>query len=74
MVTDPDLTRQGIARQILRHVSDQALAEGVERLECLSTRTAVPFYIAMGFAVRGPVDVRLAAAITFPAVQMDRML
>ena len=74
VATDPDHTRRGIARRIMEHVLDRARAEGLSGIECLSTRTAVPFYAAMGFVARGAVDVILGAGITFPAVQMDRGL
>lgn len=51
-------------------VFDAARGAGVVRMECLSTRTAVPFYTSVGFRVIGPVDVPLRAGIVFPAVQM----
>jgi GNAT superfamily N-acetyltransferase len=74
VATDPAFTRKGIARRIMDHVLAQARAEGLAAMECLSTRTAVPFYSAMGFNPRGAVDVTLGAGISFPAVQMDRVL
>lgn len=70
LATDPDAVRQGVARALMRIVFDAAKASGVQRMECLSTRTAVPFYEVMGFNVVGPVDVSLRPGIVFPAVQM----
>ena len=52
----------------------EAQADGVAILECLSTRTAVPFYAACGFETVGPVEVTLAPGIAFPVVRMLRRL
>ena len=70
LATDPEAVRQGVARAIMRAVFDAARQAGVARMECLSTRTAVPFYAAMGFSSAGSVDVPLRPGIVFPAVQM----
>jgi N-acetylglutamate synthase-like GNAT family acetyltransferase len=72
VATDPDVTRQGIGRRLMAAVFSAAQAEGVQRFECLSTRTAVPFYAAVGFRVVRPVAVPLTPALSFPAVQMVR--
>jgi hypothetical protein len=39
-------------------------------LDCLSSRTAVPFYQALGFRPIGMVEVPLAPAVVFPAMRM----
>ena len=70
MATDPDVTRQGIGRKLMREAVADASRAGVLRLECLSTRTAVPFYMALGFRVVGPTEVPLQPGIVFPAVRM----
>jgi GNAT superfamily N-acetyltransferase len=72
VATDPAAVRQGVARALMQVVFAAASAAGVTQLECLSTRTAVPFYQAVGFRVLGPVEVPLRAGIVFPAVQMIR--
>lgn len=72
LATDPAHLRRGIARAILERVLAACAAEGVSRLDCLATRTAVPFYAAMGFKAIGPVDVPLAPGIVFPAERMLR--
>lgn len=72
LATDPDALRRGVARAILWRVFARAAAAGVTGFECLSTRTAVPFYASVGFAVVGPVTVPLRAGIVFPAVRMVR--
>lgn len=72
VATDPDATRRGIGRAILRRAMAAAVGEGVSGFECLSTRTAVPFYAAMGFVTAGATGVVLAPGIIFPAVRMVR--
>lgn len=74
LVTDDRLLRRGIARGLMDRAMAQARAAGVERLDCLSTRTAVPFYASAGFTALGEVEVRLREGIGFPAVRMVRAL
>lgn len=70
VATDPDVTRQGIGRRLMHEVMADAGRAGMRRLSCLSTRTAVPFYAALGFRVMGATDVPLRPGIVFPAVRM----
>jgi N-acetylglutamate synthase-like GNAT family acetyltransferase len=70
VATDPSVTRSGIGRALMTRVIEDARASGIARLDCLSTRTAVPFYAALGFRALGPVDVALAPGVVFPAVRM----
>lgn len=72
VATDPDMTRRGIGTAILRRSLAAAVREGVAGFYCLSTRTAVPFYAAMGFRAAGEVGIPLAPGIVFPAVRMLR--
>ncbi len=72
VATDPEQTRRGIGRALMQRVFSAAAAEGVARFDCLSTRTAVPFYAAMGFRALGEVQIPLAAGVAFPAVRMQR--
>lgn len=74
VATDPDATRRGIGRGLMQAVFAAAAAEGVRWLDCLSTRTAVPFYAAVGFGVVGPVDVPITPGLAFPAVRMLRQM
>ncbi|MCU0911240.1 MAG: GNAT family N-acetyltransferase [Rhodobacteraceae bacterium] len=74
LATDPGALRKGIARRIVGSVLDAARDAGLVRIGCLSSRTAVPFYEAMGFRAAGSAEVTLAAGIVFPAVRMFRML
>ena len=74
VATHPDHLRRGLAQAILTRVLAEALAAGVERMICQSTHTAVPFYKAMGFQIRGEILIALRPGITFPAVEMTRAL
>jgi GNAT superfamily N-acetyltransferase len=70
VATDPAAVRQGVGRAVMAAVFAAAKAAGVTAMDCLSTRTAVPFYKSIGFQVIGPIEVPLRAGIVFPAVQM----
>ena len=74
VVTDFRHQRRGVARALLEWVVEDAQREGIRVLNCQSTRTAVPFYQALGFMTLGPIEVPLAAGISFPAIQMQRKL
>ena len=72
VVTDHRRTREGIGRVLMEHLFTVAIDDGARRLHCLSTRTAVPFYSALGFEAVRPVDVELRPGIDFPSVLMHR--
>ncbi|MEM8629637.1 MAG: GNAT family N-acetyltransferase [Pseudomonadota bacterium] len=74
LVTDDRATRRGVARSIMEQVFSDARKTGVRTLDCKATRTAVPFYQAMGFTTLGPIEVGLRPGISFPAIQMQRAL
>jgi GNAT superfamily N-acetyltransferase len=70
VATDPDFARRGIGRALMGRVMRDARDAGMEWLDCLSTRTAVPFYASQGFRPLHMVEVPLAPGIVFPAVRM----
>ncbi len=70
VATDPEVARQGIGRALMTAVMQDAAAAGMQWLDCLSTRTAVPFYAALGFRVLYPTEVPFGPGIAFPAVRM----
>jgi GNAT superfamily N-acetyltransferase len=70
VVTDDRRTRRGIGSAIMAQVIADARVDGFEWLDCLATRTAVPFYAALGFSTVQPVDVPLRPGIIFPAIRM----
>ena len=74
LVTDDRRVRQGIGARLMTHILARAQGAGASLMTCQATRTAVPFYKAMGFVVLGPVEVALRPGISFPAVAMQRPL
>ncbi|WP_299553472.1 GNAT family N-acetyltransferase [uncultured Tateyamaria sp.] len=70
VVTDDRALRRGVGRRLMNHSFDMSRATGVIRMECWATRTAVPFYKAVGFDEVGPIDVQLTGGISFPSVRM----
>ena len=74
VVSHPDHLRQGHARRVMERVFRQARDHGMTALECLSTRTAVPFYASLGFRTEAEVEVTLAYGMTFPSIRMTRAL
>ncbi len=74
VATHKQWTRRGIGAGVMARTIEQARASGMRVLDCLSTRTAVPFYAALGFEATGPVEVSLRPGIVFPAVRMIRHL
>ncbi|WP_415919949.1 GNAT family N-acetyltransferase [Tateyamaria sp. SN6-1] len=72
--TDDRAVRRGVGRMLLQHCFDVARASGVTRMECWATRTAEPFYRAVGFDTVGPMDVTLEGGIVFPSLRMLRDL
>lgn len=74
VAVDPERVRQGVGSAVMSEVIVDALRHGIRWLDCLSTRTAIPFYDALGFRVLHEVDVPLAPGIVFPAVRMMRQI
>jgi GNAT superfamily N-acetyltransferase len=72
--TRPDATRRGIASLILERCIADALAAGLDALECLPTLVAEPFYANAGFARIAATSVLLGGPVEFPAVRMRRGL
>jgi GNAT superfamily N-acetyltransferase len=70
VATHPDALRQGLANGVLERCFREARAAGLTWLLAQATRTAVPFYRAMGFEDRAEIEVTLRPGITFPAVEM----
>ena len=68
----PDFARRGIGTQILDACVDAARAAGFRRLELASTLPGVPFYRALGFQEREPIDVPLVGGRTLPVIRMEK--
>lgn len=74
VATDPGALRRGLASAILERCLAEARAAGMTWMMAQATRTAVPFYRALGFEDRAEIDVVLRPGIVFPAVEMARGL
>jgi GNAT superfamily N-acetyltransferase len=70
VATDPSMVRRGVGRALMGRIMRDARAAGMTWLDCMSTRTAVPFYTALGFKPLHHAEVSLAPGIVFPAVRM----
>ena len=66
--------RLGIGRRLMMGIMAEAQLQGFRRFEARATRTAVPFYAAMGFETLGQVIVQLRPGIEFPVVMMRRFV
>lgn len=72
--TDPDCVRVGIGSALMERCLADANATGAVHVSCYSTRTAVPFYEAVGFRQIGTMDIELRPGIRFPAIWTERSL
>ncbi|MEM9429970.1 MAG: GNAT family N-acetyltransferase [Pseudomonadota bacterium] len=70
--TDADRARRGVAAALMSRVVEETRALGLIALDCVSTRTAVPFYLAQRFRSVGDVTVTLRPGIVFPAILLQR--
>jgi GNAT superfamily N-acetyltransferase len=70
VATDPAAVRKGIGRALMAGVMQDARGAGKAWLDCMSTRTAVPFYAALGFRPLHNSDIALAPGIVFPVIRM----
>ena len=71
VATDPDHLRRGHAGRIMRRALAEARGSGMTGMACLSTRTAVPFYGALGFEAIEEAEVPLGPGVLFPAIRMS---
>lgn len=74
VATHPSATRRGLAAAVLERCFAEARAQGMTWMLAQATRTAVPFYKAMGFEDRAEIEITLRPGITFPAIEMARVL
>jgi len=74
VITDHRHVRKGIGRALMERAIAHARDKGADRIDCLSTRTAVPFYAALGFDSLGAQVIELRPGITFPVVHMQKDL
>lgn len=72
VATDPEALRKGVGRRLMQANFTAAAAEGVQRFDCLSTLTAVPFYKALGFQEIAPAQIAVLPGMAFPVMRMWR--
>ncbi|MDZ4089187.1 MAG: GNAT family N-acetyltransferase [Tabrizicola sp.] len=70
VATDPDAVRQGLGRMVMERVMQEAREAEVRWLDCLSTRTAVPFYRSLKFRAMNAQELVLGPGIAFPVMRM----
>jgi GNAT superfamily N-acetyltransferase len=69
VAADPRHLRKGAAGMIVQRCLNEARLAGITEMECLSTKTAVPFYARFGFGVVTERDVVLAG-VPFASIEM----
>jgi GNAT superfamily N-acetyltransferase len=74
VATHPGWLRHGIGRRLLFRCFEEAASLGIGNLQCHSTVVAVDFYLAVGFQVVGPLEMRLAPDISIDGVLLRRAL
>ena len=74
MYTDPDFTRRGIGRMILRICEDAAREAGFARAEMMATLAGEPLYRACGYDVIERVDKMNGSGVAVPGVRMGKAL
>lgn len=66
--------RRGAGRALLDRCEADARGHGVRRLKCFSSLNAAKFYAALGFRQCGPINVWMAAGLTFPSYLMEKQI
>jgi GNAT superfamily N-acetyltransferase len=69
---DPDWTRRGIGRRILKFCEAQAIDAGFRRFELMATLTGEPLYAACGYAALERADLRLPDGVMVEGVRMSK--
>ncbi len=70
----PDFARRGVGSAILDACLEAARAAGFQRVELASTLPGVPFYRALGFEEREPMDAPMPDGTALPIIRMERAL
>jgi len=74
MYTDPDFTRQGVGRLVLRLCEDAARAAGFRSATMMATMAGVPLYRACGYAEAEPRITADIGGVSVPLVRMEKRL
>jgi GNAT superfamily N-acetyltransferase len=70
----PDFARRGVGSAILDACLEAARAAGFRRIELASTLPGVPFYLALGFEEREPLEAPMPDGTALPIIRMERAL
>jgi GNAT superfamily N-acetyltransferase len=70
----PGFARRGVGSAILDACLDAARAAGFRRIELASTLPGVPFYLALGFEEREPMEAPMPDGTALPIIRMERAL
>jgi putative acetyltransferase len=70
----PRFIRQGIGRQLLNVLEDEARSRKIRKLSVISSMTGKPFYEACGYHCQHDVHLSLNAEIGVDCVQMEKTL
>jgi GNAT superfamily N-acetyltransferase len=74
MFVRPSAQRRGVGRALVGAAAREALRDGRGSLRVLAARSAVPFYAALGFRLRGAARVPLPGGSSLPAARMHLSL
>ena len=74
LYTDPSWTRQGIARALLSAVEKDAQSAGHNEIGARALLSAVPFFLACGYTMRGPCQLLLPNGVSVPLSRMRKVL
>jgi GNAT superfamily N-acetyltransferase len=70
----PDFARRGVGTAIVDACLEAARAAGFRRIELASTLPGVPFYRALGFEEREPMEAPMPDGTALPIIRMERTL
>jgi len=74
MYTDPDFTRQGVGKLVLRLCEDAAARAGFGSATMMATMAGVPLYRACGYVEAEPPIMASIDGIEVPLVRMEKRL
>ena len=70
----PDYTRQGVGKQLLKAVENEALAHNFTKLQISASITALPFYKANGYKFIKYSSHRLRSNVKIPCALLEKTL
>ena len=68
----PDFARRGVGSAIVDACLEAARSAGFRRIELASTLPGVPFYRALGFEEREPMEAPMPDGTALPIIRMER--